>query len=217
MPGRVWHMGYLCPSPRVPPRADALPLCVEMPNVSIKRMRFLLLPRLPAGGRPRADPIPKPRRTQGSLRAAGGKAHGVPRRRSIGSLNRGRPALGSRPNPEPYPELRLISACRAASTSTPLNLGVVHGAFRGRRWDLVPNVSEGGDKAREIEASGCVLLACRSCKERTLLLGATGDWYGMGRTSFVCAGCGREMTLADRGVGEGAPEEDAAGLPPGPR
>jgi len=82
----------------------------------------------------------------------------------------------------------------------------------------VPTVSEGGDnKAREIEASGCVVLACRACKERTPLLGATGDWYGKGRTTFVCAGCGREMTLADRGVGEGALDDDAAGLAPGPR
>jgi len=79
----------------------------------------------------------------------------------------------------------------------------------------VPIVSDGGgDKVREIEASGCIVLACRSCKERTLLLGATHDWYRKGRTTFVCGGCGREMTLADR-VGEVA-LEDAAGLAPGP-
>jgi len=69
---------------------------------------------------------------------------------------------------------------------------------------------------REIEASGCIVLACRSCKERTALLGATHDWYRKGRTTFVCGGCGRGMTLADRVVGEVAPE-DAAGLTPGPR
>jgi hypothetical protein len=80
----------------------------------------------------------------------------------------------------------------------------------------VPIVFEGGDKAREIEASGCVLLACRACKERTLLLGATHDCYRKGRTTFVCAGCGSEITLADRGVGAVA-LEDGAGPAPGPR
>jgi hypothetical protein len=79
----------------------------------------------------------------------------------------------------------------------------------------VPIVFEGGDKVREIEASGCIFLACRACKERTLLLGATHDWYRKGRTTFVCGGCGSEITLADR-VGAVA-LEDEAGLAPGPR
>ncbi len=67
---------------------------------------------------------------------------------------------------------------------------------------------------REIEASGCTVLACRSCGERTVLLGETGDWYREGRPTFACGGCGRELTLAHR-VGE--VHLDTAGLAPGPR
>ena len=78
----------------------------------------------------------------------------------------------------------------------------------------MPIVSEGGDKVKEIEASGCVVLACRSCAERTVLLGGMDDWYREGRSTFACGGCGQEMTLADR-VGE--VHLDTAGLVPGPR
>lgn len=80
-------------------------------------------------------------------------------------------------------------------------------------WHLVAIVTEGG-RLREIEASGCAILACRSCGERTVLLGASADWYGEGRSTFACGSCGREMTLADR-VGE--VHLDTAGLSPGPR
>jgi hypothetical protein len=66
---------------------------------------------------------------------------------------------------------------------------------------------------REIEASGCVVLACGSCEERTVLLGSTDDWHQEGRESFECGGCGRELTLADR-VEEVHP--DKTGLVPGP-
>ena len=51
---------------------------------------------------------------------------------------------------------------------------------------------------REIEASGCVVLACGSCEKRTILLGSTDDWHTEGHESFECGGCGRELTLADR-------------------
>ena len=54
---------------------------------------------------------------------------------------------------------------------------------------------------REIEASGCAILACRSCGERMVLLGSTDDWYREGYKGFGCGGCGSEMTLADRVVG----------------
>ena len=53
---------------------------------------------------------------------------------------------------------------------------------------------------REVEASGRVVLACRSCGERTVLLGSVSDWYREGRETFGCE-CGREVTLADR-IGE---------------
>jgi hypothetical protein len=78
----------------------------------------------------------------------------------------------------------------------------------------VPIVSEGADKkTMEMEASGRVVLACRSCGERTILLGSTGDWYREERELFGCGGCGRELTLADR-VGE--VHLDTAGLAFGP-
>ena len=76
----------------------------------------------------------------------------------------------------------------------------------------MPVVPEGGEKnLREIEASGCLLLACRSCGERHALLGSTDDWYRQGRTAFSCGGCRRNLTLADR-VGE--VRLDTAGLTP---
>lgn len=71
------------------------------------------------------------------------------------------------------------------------------------------------DKVRKIETSGCFVLACRGCQERTVLLGATDDWHAEGGASFECGGCGRHMTLANR-VGE-VYLEDAAGLAPSPR
>ncbi len=68
---------------------------------------------------------------------------------------------------------------------------------------------------RKIEPLGRAVLACRGCQERTVLLGATDDWYAEGRVSFECGGCGRHMTLADRV--EEIYLEEAAGLAPGPR
>lgn len=54
---------------------------------------------------------------------------------------------------------------------------------------------------REVETSGRVVLACRSCGERVVLLGPVSDWYREGRETFGCE-CGREVTLADRISGE---------------
>ena len=50
---------------------------------------------------------------------------------------------------------------------------------------------------RETDASGRVVIACRWCGERMILLGHPDDWYREGRTAFECE-CGRELTLADR-------------------
>ncbi len=79
-------------------------------------------------------------------------------------------------------------------------------------------VQWGGDKKkmmREIETSGCVVLACRSCGERTVLIGRASDWYREGRVAFACGGggCERNLTLADR---VGQVHLDMAGLAPGP-
>ena len=67
----------------------------------------------------------------------------------------------------------------------------------------------------ELEASGRVVLACRGCGERLLLLGREDDWYGEGRLAFRCAGCGGEVRFADR-AGKGAYPDRAGALPDGP-
>ncbi len=54
----------------------------------------------------------------------------------------------------------------------------------------------------EIEASGRVVLACRGCGERLLLLGREDDWAGEGRLAFRCAGCGGQVALGDDRVEE---------------
>ena len=56
------------------------------------------------------------------------------------------------------------------------------------------------DRSREFEASGRLVLACRGCDERVVLLGREDDWYREGRLSFRCSGCGERVTLADRVV-----------------
>ncbi|MDP8951921.1 MAG: hypothetical protein M3N18_06750 [Actinomycetota bacterium] len=54
---------------------------------------------------------------------------------------------------------------------------------------------------REVGVSGRVVLACRSCGERVVLLGLVGDWYlEEERKKFEC-GCAQKLTLADR-IGE---------------
>ncbi len=42
-----------------------------------------------------------------------------------------------------------------------------------------------------------VVLECRACGERTVLGGPEEVWLS-GPTDFVCGGCGRDLTLADR-------------------
>ena len=49
----------------------------------------------------------------------------------------------------------------------------------------------------ELEVSDRIVLGCRTCGERVVLLGRVDDWYSEGRRSFACE-CGTELTLADR-------------------
>ena len=55
-----------------------------------------------------------------------------------------------------------------------------------------------GGAFEEFEASGRVLLACRGCAERVVLLGHEDDWREEGRLTFACGGCETVLTLADR-------------------
>ena len=52
----------------------------------------------------------------------------------------------------------------------------------------------------ELEVSGRIVLGCKSCGERVVLLGREDDWYLEGRTIFECE-CGAKLALTDR-VGE---------------
>lgn len=49
----------------------------------------------------------------------------------------------------------------------------------------------------ELEVSDRIVLGCRTCGERVVLLGRVDDWYSEGRRSFACE-CGTKLTLADR-------------------
>jgi ribosomal protein L37AE/L43A len=94
-------------------------------------------------------------------------------------------------------------------------LSPVNGATGPPTWHVVARVVVGREdelKLKEIEAPGRAVLACRSCGERTVLLGSTDDWYREGRETFSCGGCGRGLTLADR---MGEVRTDTAGLHPG--
>jgi hypothetical protein len=52
-------------------------------------------------------------------------------------------------------------------------------------------------KVAEVEPSGRIVLGCE-CGERIVLFGREEDWRGEGRLSFLCAGCGGEVGLAER-------------------
>lgn len=53
----------------------------------------------------------------------------------------------------------------------------------------------------EIEAPERLVLECRGCGERLVLLGPGSDWYRSGCQLFTCVGCGRRgLTLANRVV-----------------
>jgi hypothetical protein len=49
----------------------------------------------------------------------------------------------------------------------------------------------------ELELSDRIVLGCKTCGERVVLLGRVDDWYSEGRRSFACE-CGTKLTLADR-------------------
>ena len=56
----------------------------------------------------------------------------------------------------------------------------------------------------KVEVSGRLALACGGCGELILFLGRQRDWYEPGADgrlrSFLCGGCGVELTLANQTV-----------------
>ena len=48
----------------------------------------------------------------------------------------------------------------------------------------------------QLELSGRIILGCKACGERVVLLGREDDWYSEGLSSFACE-CGTKLTLAD--------------------
>ena len=64
-------------------------------------------------------------------------------------------------------------------------------------------------KVAEVEPLGHIVLGC-ACGERIVLFGREEDWRGEGRLTFVCAGCGGEVGLAER-AGEVQEEGDFIG------
>ena len=55
--------------------------------------------------------------------------------------------------------------------------------------------SAGANGERSIELSGRIVLECKRCGERVILLGCAEDWHQEGRTSIGCSGCGEELNL----------------------
>ena len=55
--------------------------------------------------------------------------------------------------------------------------------------------SAGVNGERSIELSGRIVLECKRCGERVILLGRAEDWHQEGRTSIGCRGCGEELNL----------------------
>ena len=55
--------------------------------------------------------------------------------------------------------------------------------------------SAGANGERSIELSGRIVLECKKCGERVILLGRAEDWHQEGRTSIGCSGCGEELNL----------------------
>jgi hypothetical protein len=56
----------------------------------------------------------------------------------------------------------------------------------------------------KVEVCGRLALACGGCGEIILFLGRERDWYEPGADgcprSFMCSGCGAQLTLANRVV-----------------
>ena len=53
----------------------------------------------------------------------------------------------------------------------------------------------GANGERSIELSGRIVLECKGCGERVILLGRAEEWHQEGRTSIGCIGCGEELNL----------------------
>jgi hypothetical protein len=62
----------------------------------------------------------------------------------------------------------------------------------------------------ELELSDHIVLGCRTCGERVVLLGRVDDWYSEGRRSFACE-CGTKLTLAERTGGRVSPSPGRGG------
>ena len=54
-----------------------------------------------------------------------------------------------------------------------------------------------GPEERYVEHTGRILLECKKCGERLVLLGLEEDWRSEQRTEFDCE-CGGRLTLTDR-------------------
>ncbi|MDP8926178.1 MAG: hypothetical protein M3M97_04535 [Actinomycetota bacterium] len=48
-----------------------------------------------------------------------------------------------------------------------------------------------------VECSGRVVLECKGCQEKLILLGREEDWREEGLTTFACGRCGRGVALPD--------------------
>jgi hypothetical protein len=77
---------------------------------------------------------------------------------------------------------------------------VVDGALAALACEPVPERYRKGVRVHrisELELSDHIVLRCRVCGDRVVLLGREDDWYSEGRSSFACE-CGAKLTLADR-------------------
>jgi hypothetical protein len=63
-----------------------------------------------------------------------------------------------------------------------------------------------------VDHSGRIILKCKKCAQRLMLLGLEEDWVSEGRTEFECK-CGKRLTLGrDRSLEEGHEHEADAGV-----
>jgi hypothetical protein len=86
------------------------------------------------------------------------------------------------------------------SSVTTVKFKVVDGAHVSPTCEPVPERYRKGvheQRISELELSDHIVLRCRACGDRVVLLGREDDWYSEGRSSFACE-CGAKLTLADR-------------------
>ena len=63
-----------------------------------------------------------------------------------------------------------------------------------------------------VDHSGRIILRCKKCTQRLILLGLEEDWVSEGRTEFECK-CGKRLTLGrDRSLEEGHKHEAEVGV-----